>query len=163
MEFHEKDKGCSMIIAFAGHSFVYERNTVKEMVKEQIRKNIADTESVTCYLGGYGDFDELCACASRELKEEYDGIKLVYVTPYLTLPEQERIKEMQIGGLIDTSIYPPIENVPPRFAISKRNEWMMINADLIIAYVNRSCGGAYKSLQLARRKNKKIINVCDLI
>ena len=152
-----------MIIAFAGHSFVDEKNSVKEIVKEQILKNLADEGSVTCYWGGYGDFDELCACASRELKKEYDGIKLVYVTPYLSLSEQEKIKKMQIGGLIDTSIYPPIENVPPRFAISKRNEWMMMNADLIIAYINRSYGGAYKSLQLARRKNKKIINICDLI
>jgi len=66
-------------------------------------------------------------------------------------------------GLCDMSIYPPIENVPLRFAILKRNEWMMKNADLIIAYVKRNYGGAYKSLQVAKRKKKKIINIYDLI
>jgi len=70
---------------------------------------------------------------------------------------------MQRCGLCDTSIYPPIENVPPKFAISKRNEWMMISADLIIAYVNRSYGGAYKSLQVAKRRKKKIINICNFL
>ena len=125
------------------------------MVKEQIRNNIIDVKPVTCYLGGYGDFDEICARACRELKQEYDDIEVVYVTPYISLSEQAKIKEMQSYGLCDTSIYPPIENVPLRFAISKRNEWMMTNADLIIAYVNRSYGGAYKSLQVAKRKKRK--------
>ncbi len=152
-----------MKIAFAGHSSVYSNEKVKEMVKEQIRNNIIDANIVTCYLGGYGDFDEICARACRELKQEYDDIELVYVTPYISLSEQAKIKEMQSRGLYDTSIYPPIENAPLRFAISKRNEWIMTNADLIIAYVNRSYGGAYKSLQVAKREKKKIINIYDLL
>ena len=152
-----------MTITFAGHSLISSVKKIKEMVKEQIRNNIVDVKLVNCYLGGYGDFDEICARACRELKQEYDDIEIVYVTPYISLSEQEKIKEMQRCGLCDTSIYPPIENVPLRFAISKRNEWMMTNADLIIAYVNRSFGGAYKSLQVAKRKKKKIINIYDLL
>ena len=56
-----------------------------------------------------------------------------------------------------------LEFVPKRFAIVKRNEWMMTNADIVIAYVNRNYGGAYKSLQAAKRKKKKIINICDFL
>ena len=152
-----------MTITFAGHSFISSKNKVKEMIKEQIRNNIIDVRLVTCYIGGYGDFDEICARACRELKAEYDNIEVVYVTPYISLSEQAKIKEMQRYALCDTSIYPPIENVPLRFAILKRNEWMMTNADLVIAYVNRSYGGAYKSLQAAKRKKKKIINIYDLL
>ena len=152
-----------MIIAFAGHSVISSCNKIKEMVKEQLQKNIIENDFVTFYIGGYGDFDDICACACRELRREYDDIEVVYVTPYISLSEQAKIKEMQRWGLCDTSIYPPIENVPLRFAISKRNEWMMSNSDLIIAYVNRSYGGAYKALQVAKRKNKKIINVYDLL
>ena len=48
-----------MTISFAGHSFISSRNRVKEMVKEQIRKNISDEMSVICYLGGRGAFDEI--------------------------------------------------------------------------------------------------------
>ena len=150
-----------MIIAFAGHSFIPLSNDVKEIVKEQIRNNIINIGRITFYIGGYGDFDQICAGVCRELKEEYSNIEIVYVTPYINLTEQEKIKKMQKYGLCDTSIYPPIENTPPKFAISKRNEWMMTNADLIIAYVNRNYGGAYKSLQIAKRRRKKIINICD--
>ena len=152
-----------MTIAFAGHAFITSSGKVKEIVKEQIRNHAVGIGRITCYLGGYGNFDEICACACRELKQEEYGIEVVYVSPYFSLQEQAKIKEMQRSGLYDTSIYPPIEKTPPRFAILKRNEWMMTNADLVIAYVDHSYGGAYKSLQVAKRKNKKIINICNLL
>ncbi len=40
---------------------------------------------------------------------------------------------------------------------------MMTNSELIIAYVNRDYGGAYKALQIAKRKDKRIINICELV
>ncbi len=152
-----------MTITFIGHSLIPSSAGVKEAVKEQIRNNITDVKDVTCYLGGYGDFDAICARACKELKEECTNIDVVYVMPYISLSEQAKTKEMLRCGLCDTSIYPPIENVPPRFAISKRNEWMIANADLILAYVNHSYGGAYKSLQVAKHKRKKIVNICDFM
>ena len=149
-----------MIITFTGHSVVTSREDVKKAVKEEIKKNISNVESVTFYLGGYGDFDNICALACKELKQERTDIELVYVTPYISPSEQAKIKELQKCGYCDSSLYPPIESVPTKFAIIKRNEWMMSNADLIIAYVNRTYGGAYKALQIAKRRKRKIINIC---
>ena len=62
-------------------------------------------------------------------------------------------------NLYDSTVYPPLENIPQKFAISKRNEWMINQADLIIAYVSHTYGGAYRSLEYARRKKKSIINL----
>ena len=152
-----------MIIAFSGHADIASKNKIKEMVKKEIKNHITPFEPITCYLGGYGDFDQICAHACKELKEEFPRIELIYVSPYMSLSEQEKIKWLQNNGFCDASIYPPIENTPPKFAISKRNQWMMENANLIIAYVKRNYGGAYQSLQLAKRKKKRIINICDLI
>ena len=151
-----------MTISFAGHSLVVFSDTVKEIVKAEMRKIISGTDRITCYIGGYGDFDQICARASRELKNEFAGIEIVYVTAYMTSSAQEKIREMQAYGLCDSSLYPPLENVPPRFAISKRNEWMIENSDVVLAYVNHNYGGAYKSFCVAKRKQKKIINVFDL-
>ena len=150
-----------MIISFAGHSSVSRGEKLCELVKEQIIKNANADDPITFYLGGYGDFDEICARACRELKRAYKSIELVYVMPYITASEQEKVKEMIEYGLYDSSIYPPIETVPPKFAITKRNEWMVSNADLIIAFVKHNYGGAYKTLTWAKRKNKKIINLCN--
>ena len=150
-----------MIITFAGHSVITCQNDVKEAVTKEIKKHIIDIKSVTFYLSGYGDFDNICVEACKEIKRERSDIELVYVTPYMNLSEQSKIMSMQKCGYCDTSLYPPIENVPAKFAISKRNEWMATNADLVIAYVNHKYGGAYKTLQVAKRRKKKIVNICD--
>ena len=150
-----------MIITFIGHAIVPSYAKVKEMVKQHLRDYVAGDDAITFYLGFYGSFDEICACVCRELKKEYDGIEIVYITPYISLSEQNKIKRMMENKLIDFSLYPPVEQVPPRFAILKRNEWMIKNADLIIAYVDHDYGGAYKSFQYAKQKNKRVINICD--
>ena len=152
-----------MIITFVGHSFVADQAKVKEAVKNLIREIIVTSDTCICYLGGYGEFDELCAGACRELKAEGKKVQTVYVTPYLSESEQGKIKELQRLGLFDLSVYPPIENVPKKYAILKRNEWMIRSADTVISYVTHTYGGAYRSLSMARRSKKNIININDFI
>ena len=152
-----------MIISFAGHASVPSNNELKEIIKDQIRKNITSSDFITFYLGGYGAFDEVCALACRELKKEYKNVELVYVTPYINLQKQDELRNIKNLNLYDASIYPPIEDAPPKLAILKRNEWMMKNADLIIVYVDHNYGGAYRSLQVAKRSKKSIINIVDVL
>jgi len=52
-----------------------------------------------------------------------------------------------------------IESVPRKFAILKRNEWMVDSAELVIAYVKYSWGGAAKTLEHARKRKKQINNL----
>ena len=61
---------------------------------------------------------------------------------------------------IDTdTIYPEgLETVPRRFAIIKRNEWMIEHSDTVITYVRHS-GGAETFSSLAKRKGKRVIEV----
>ena len=61
----------------------------------------------------------------------------------------------------DGTVYPPLESVPRRFAISRRNEWMVQESDTVVAYVTHGWGGAAKTLDYARRKNRRII-LCGL-
>ena len=81
-----------MVIAFSGHSVIPSDKKIKEIIKEKIRNNIVDVRNVICYLGGYGDFDNICARACRELKEENFNIERIYVTPYISVSEQNKIK-----------------------------------------------------------------------
>ena len=57
----------------------------------------------------------------------------------------------------DYTLFPPLESVPHRYAILKRNQWMVAQADVVIAYVTHSWGGAAKTLEYARTKRKKVI------
>ena len=81
-------RGKAMKIAFLGHAFIPAEKEVKEEVKEQIRNNLLYDKFITCYLGGYGDFDRICACACRELKGEGVALEMVFVSPYISLSQQ---------------------------------------------------------------------------
>ena len=148
-----------MIITFVGHGTLNISNELSDKIKKAIEDNIAEKDHVTFYCGGYGDFDNHCARLCREIKATYPKCEVVFVTPYLTSSQQAKMKYLLDMKLYDTTVYPPLENVLPRFAISKRNEWMVEQADLVIAFVAHEYGGAYKTLRYAERKKKKIIQL----
>ena len=58
-----------MVVSFVGHSIVHSHDELKNLVKEQMRKSVFKEKSVTCLLGGRGEFDMICAAACRELKQ----------------------------------------------------------------------------------------------
>ena len=148
-----------MTVTFFGHSTVTDFTDIKSLLYKTVKNVIAGEDKVTFYLGGYGDFDNIAARVCRELKSERKGIEVVFVTPYLTPSQQKKIREMEDSRLYDSSIYPPLENISPRLAIIKRNEWMAESADVILAYVKYSHGGAFRAVTYAKRKGKKIINL----
>lgn len=149
-----------MIITFIGHSTICNRKKLFDLVMNTLSEKMEQDE-VLFYCGGYGDFDNLCVKVCNIIKKNKTNCKVIFVTPYITESYQKKMELLVADGQYDLSVYPPLENVPLKFAISKRNEWMVNEADLIIAYVKYTFGGAYKSLEYARRKNKQIINIAD--
>lgn len=150
-----------MIIAFFGHKNISGIAALSKDVEKAIISNINLSEPLTFYCGGYGDFDNLCANVCRSIKE-YIKCEIVFITPYLSENQQRKINDLINNKSYDCALYPPIENTPLKYAISKRNEWIANEADLIIAYVAHNYGGAYKSLLYAKRKKKKIINLAEI-
>jgi len=149
-----------MVITFCGHSNCLFNDEEKEKLKQLLIKEIRKNPTCKFYLGGYGDFDSLCLRTLRELKIVFPNIELLFITPYL----DSNYSKLQLAKYYyDDVIFPPIENVPRKFAILKRNEWMVDSADLVIAYVKYSWGGASKTLEYAKRKKKPIINLATNI
>ncbi len=137
------------ICTFCGHSQITEQEKIEAWLTLVIENLINDGFDVF-YLGGYGDFDNICCSVLTKHKEKYPYIKRVFVTPYID-------KNFDKNSY-DESYYPSLENTPKRFAISKRNEKMVEQADVVVAYVIYSWGGASKTLEFAKRKKKNIIN-----
>ena len=138
-----------MKITFCGHKDIHDRDAVERWLYDVCRYLIQQGAE-EFYLGGYGGFDHLSAAVLRELKKTHLQIRLILVLPYLN-------SSMPTEGY-DETVYPPLESVPKRFAISRRNEWMVQECDTIVAYVTHRWGGAAKTLEYARRKKKRIIS-----
>jgi hypothetical protein len=47
----------------------------------------------------------------------------------------------------------------PKFAIERRNRWMIDQSDFLLCYINHTWGGAYKFARLAKRRGKTVINL----
>ena len=120
---------------------------------------IGEKEAIL-YLGGYGIFDDFSFSCARAYKKLHAGVKLAFVTPYLNEEYQKRRAYYRKDGY-DVVIYPPLENVPPKFAIVQRNKWMAEQADAVIAFIDHGWGGAYRMYQHAKRKNKAIYNLAE--
>jgi len=138
----------TMIVSFCGHGDVMESEKVRQWILAVTSDLIMNGANVF-YLGGYGAFDGIAKSVLAKLCKEYPHIKSVLILPYL-----HRI--MDETGYSYT-LYPPLETVPKRFAISKRNEWIVDQSDIMVAYVTHNFGGAAKTLEYAKRKKKHII------
>ena len=145
-----------MIITFCGHDNVSDINKVREWLSYVLDQFIYE-ENVICYLGGYGGFDRLAASVVCQKQKVNPAAQAVLVIPYLNRKYDE-------SGY-DYTLFPPLESVPPRYAIPKRNEWMIAQADVVIAYVTHGWGSAAKALDYARRKRKKVVlypEICEI-
>lgn len=147
------------LCTFAGHANIYgDEEAIRLKLKNEIIKLIEKENATTFYSGGKGDFDWLCAGTLKELKKDYPNIKSYLMLAYM--PKEKSKYGECIAQIFDDTVYPDIENVPLRFAIVKRNECMVDKSDFLIAYVNHSWGGAYKTLEYAKKKKHiKVINI----
>lgn len=137
-----------MIVTLCGHAQI---SQVKEVEKWlcTVSESLIEQGAVTFYLGGYGEFDSLAASVLREQKKRYPQIELVLVLTYLN--------DRRDTSGYDRTVYPPLETVPRRFAISHRNRWMVEVSDVVVAYVLHDWGGAATTLRYAKQKKKKIL------
>lgn len=140
-----------MIITFCGHRDFLGNTELKEQLVNELVIRAKQTGTLFCYSGGYGGFDRFAAYCVKEAQRQGDNIRNCLVIPYLTQSLQD-----QYNGYFDEVIYLPLENVPARYAIIRRNEWMVDQADLLIAYVKHGWGGAAKTFQYAKKKNVSI-------
>lgn len=136
-----------MTITFCGHSQTSDQEKIANWL-DMILPSLIEGGATTFYLGGYGDFDRLAAAAVRRQKEMYPHIESVLVLPYLN-------REFDTA-VYDQTTYPPLEKVPPRYAIVKRNHWMVCESDVVISGVVHSWGGAAKTLDFAKSNGKVI-------
>lgn len=146
-----------MIVTFCGHRDFVETAEAENQLTMFLEKYARENVRLVCYNGGYGNFDYFAAKCVQRMQEQYSNIRNCLVLPYIDQPFLERIEIFK--NHFDETIYPPLESVPRKYAIIRRNEWMVDSADIVIAYVTYSWGGAARTLEYARRKKKNIIQI----
>ena len=142
-----KEKTC----CFFGHREV--THNIREKLTAIIKKLITEDGVTEFYVGNQGQFDRMVYSVLKELKSKYPQIKYTVVLAYMP---DEHIKDVY-GN--DTLFPDGLENVPKKFAISKRNDWMIQQSGIAVCYVYKITGGAAKFREKAEKRGLQIINV----
>lgn len=105
------------------------------------------------YLGNHGAFDAMALSLLRELEGRYPDLRYTVVLAYMP-------GEGEGGTLGAETIFPEgLETAPPRFAVCRRNQWMIGHSEYVVTYVTRSYGGAARFEREAQRAGKKVIRL----
>ena len=109
------------------------------------------------YVGNHGNFDSMVRKNLKLLKLDFPHIYYDVVLSYIPLPQNMLPDE----DYSDTIFLDELENVPPRYAIHKRNMWMLNEADYVVTYVERIIGGAAQFKERALKKGKIVIELSE--
>ena len=136
---------------FLGHGDCYDVD-VKQL-RHNIEKLILSGVDAF-YVGNHGYFDSIVFECLLGLEKIYQGISISVVLAYLPT------KQSEYDPYSHYSIYPEgIEIGPPRFAIERRNKWMIGQSKYCICYINHAWGNAYKFARQAKRQGLTVINL----
>ena len=136
---------------FFGHREV--THNIRAKLTAIIEKLITETGVTEFYVGHQGQFDRIVYSVLKELGIKYPHIRHTVVLAYMP---DEHIKEVY-GE--DTLFPDGLENVPIKFAISKRNAWMIQHSDYAVCYVHKITGGAAKFREKAEKKGLRVMQV----
>lgn len=148
------------ICTFCGHNKIYSAyEDVKAALHNRVEVAIKKDYYNYFLIGNYGSFDRLAAAVCLSAKKDNQHIMVNLVVPYYRPVLDDLEKEWY--SRFDSVIVPELEKTPYPYRIIKANEYMVDCAELVIAYVTTSIGGAAKTLEYAQRKKKVVINLHD--
>ena len=128
---------------------------IKPKLRKTIIQLITEQDADNFYVGNNGNFDRMVTSELIKLQKEYPHINYGVVLAYF--PKENPADELQ-----NKTLYPEsVGNGPARFAICRRNDWLINNSDIVVTYVKYSFGGAQQYKELASKKNKKIIELLE--
>lgn len=142
-------------VALFGHRTLYDLRKVEDRLAPILENLLRTKEYVEFYIGRHGEFDEYAASVIKRAQKAVRDDNSVMI---LTLPYA--VKDIEFyEEYYDEIIIPDIGRPHPKVAITLRNQWMVDTADLVIAYVENSSGGAYKAMAYAEKTEKPVINL----
>lgn len=139
------------VCTFFGHSECYglDAAVLRSAIEELIEQGI--TEFV---VGNHGQFDGMVFSCLQSLSKDYPKISYSVALAYLPTNNQEY--DIYHGH----SFYPEGQEIgPAKFAIERRNRWMIVASDCCLCYINHTWGGAYKFARKAKNRGLQVINL----
>ena len=138
-----------MICTFFGHRDA--PDNIKDKIKSILIELIVKWNADTFYIGNNGNFDYMTKACLKEIKEDFPHVKAFTVLAYMPTDNSE-----------ENTIFPSECGAShPKFAIARRNEWMIANSDIALTYVKHNWGGAWQYKPRAISKGLTVIETSN--
>lgn len=144
----------NFFVSLFGHREIEDLWQMEDSLIPIIRELIQTKQFVTFLIGRNGEFDEYAASVIKRVQKEMgnENSQITLVLPYPTA------KLSYYEAYYDDIILPEkIEGLHPKLAITARNQWMVTQSALVLAYLEHNRGGAYRAVKYAKAQNKRII------
>ena len=142
-------------VSFFGHRTLYSIRDLEKKLEDIVDTLIRNHQFVEFYVGRNGDFDISVASVIKRVQHRVgeETCALILTLPYV-------VKDIEYYEKYYGEVIVPVEGKQHfKAAITKRNEWMIENSDLVITYVQENSGGAYKAMKYAQSKGVKVLNI----
>ncbi len=137
-------------------TFIGHRNCpseIRNILLHTIEELIVYKNTNQFYVGTQGNFDKLVYNVLCELEKRY-SIQIFVVLAYLN-----RVSDVEYYDSKKTIFPDELTKTPLRFAIRRRNTFMIDKCNYLITYLNTPYSNAYNNVEEAFRKKKQIINL----
>lgn len=146
-------------VSFFGHRIIEDMSRIEKNLTNIISEIISQKEYVKFFVSQYGEFDWLAsAVISRVVaKFKYNNSSLILVLPYM---KASYIKSEQNYYMFYNQVEICKESSSAHYksAIQICNKSIVDRSDLVVCCIQRKSGGAYKTIQYAKKQNIPIIN-----
>ena len=145
-------------VVLFGHRDFYGHRTLDDRLYPLLKDLLRTKPFVEIYIGRNGDFDIYAATVVKRVQDAMGKANSEFTC---VLPYPEKDIEYYEKYYDNVMIPECIGRTHPKGAITKRNRWMVEQADLFVCYVEREEGGAYTAMKYAKKLDKHIINLAE--
>ena len=147
-------------VSFFGHRQITNSDEAEKHLEKQITELLLTKEYVEFLIGRDGEFDQLVTSTIRRCKRTIrdDNSALVLILPYSTAEYQNN--EQSFNEYYDEiEICEKSAKCHFKSAHQIRNRSMIDRSNQVIFWVEHKNGGAYQTMQYARKQNSAFINL----
>ena len=151
-------------VSFFGHKYIEQEAEIESRLDRLLHELITQKEYVDFLIGRDGEFDMIASAAIRRAVSNYGygNTHLTLVLPYMKADFRNNEKSF-LEYYDEVEICEKSAEAHPKSAILIRNQSMIDRSDLVICCISHKSGGAYKSVQYAKKQGKKILNIANEI
>lgn len=145
-------------VSFFGHRIVENISEVERKLTDVVSRIITSNDYVKFLFGNDGEFDLLVSSAISRVTYKHHNSHTILVLPYMKAGYRDN-KANYLLFYNEVEICSESSSAHFKSAFQIRNRNMVDRSDLVVSCVQHNSGGAYQTVQYARKQHRKIINV----